>query len=220
MSNTVLVANALKKSYLSGDRTLDVLRGVDLTVYEGQTLSIRGESGSGKSTLLHLLAGLDSQDAGTISWGTHTDPSLLRKSGYLGMVFQAFYLIPELTARENVLMAKRIQGSLDKAAFLRADMLLSKVGLTERSHHLPSQLSGGECQRVAVARSLMNFPKLIVADEPTGNLDEQTGDAVITLLLDLCRDMKTSLILVTHNPNHASRTERKLILKQGILTEI
>jgi len=99
-------------------------------------------------------------------------------------------------------------------------MLLSKVGLTERSHHLPSQLSGGECQRVAVARSLMNFPKLIVADEPTGNLDEQTGDAVITLLLDLCRDMKTSLILVTHNPNHASRTERKLILKQGILTEI
>jgi len=219
VSNPVLFAQALVKSYQSGDRRLEVLRGVNLQVLPGETVSIRGESGSGKSTLLHLLAGLDSPENGSIVWGKEINPDAVRSTGYLGMVFQAFYLIPELNARDNVLMAKRIQGGLDQAAYARADELLNKVGLSERANHLPSQLSGGECQRVAVARSLMNFPQVIVADEPTGNLDEQTGDSVISLLIDLCADMKTSLVLVTHNPSHAMRTQRQLILKHGVLLE-
>jgi ABC-type dipeptide/oligopeptide/nickel transport system ATPase component len=220
MNNTVLSALGLVKGYQSGDRRLEILRGLNLSVFPGETVSIRGESGSGKSTLLHLLAGLDSPESGTIVWGDESKSDSVRRSGYLGMVFQAFYLIPELTARENILMAKRIQGGLNATAYARADELLNKVGLSERSHHFPSQLSGGECQRVAVARALMNSPRVIVADEPTGNLDEQTGDGVIQLLLDLCSDMKTSLVLVTHNPIHAARTHTRLLLKQGVLEDI
>jgi predicted ABC-type transport system involved in lysophospholipase L1 biosynthesis ATPase subunit len=215
MSEAILTARGLRKSYLSGDRRLEVLTGVDLDVARGESVSIRGESGSGKSTLLQLLAGLDAPDAGTLAWAGTTDTGTARRGTFLGIVFQSFYLIPELNARENVLMAQRILGRIDAVARARADMLLAKVGLTERALHLPSQLSGGERQRVAVARALMNSPQLILADEPTGNLDERTGEAVIELLLGLCAETQTALVLVTHNAAHAQKTHRQLFLHGG-----
>jgi putative ABC transport system ATP-binding protein/lipoprotein-releasing system ATP-binding protein len=133
------------------------------------------------------------------------------------MVFQSYYLIPELNARDNVLMARRILGRPDRAAYVRADGLIARVGLAQRAGHLPSQLSGGECQRVAVARALMNSPRLILADEPTGNLDEQTADSVMDLLLSLCSETGTALVLVTHNAGYAARTQRQLFLHLGVL---
>jgi len=215
MSDPILTARGLRKTFLSGDRRLEVLTGVDLDVSSGESVSIRGESGSGKSTLLQLLAGLDAPDAGTLAWAGMLDTGTKRRATFLGIVFQSFYLIPELNARENVLMARRIFGGIDAEARARADELLAKVGLAERMIHLPAQLSGGERQRVAVARALINSPRLILADEPTGNLDERTGDAVIELLLGLCEETKTSLVLVTHNAAHAQKTHRQLVLRGG-----
>ena len=211
----ILSAHDVRKSFLSGDRQIEVLRGVDLAVSAGESVSICGESGSGKSTLLNLLAGLDKPDAGEIRWAGSPDTGADRRATYLGMVFQSFYLIPELDARANVLMARRICGRPDAEARARADELLGRVGLAERRHHLPSQLSGGERQRVAVARALMNRPQLILADEPTGNLDEHTGETVINLLLQLCSETQTTLVLVTHNAAHAARCARSLRLHEG-----
>ena len=211
----ILSAHDVRKSFLSGDRQIEVLRGVDLAVSAGESVSICGESGSGKSTLLNLLAGLDKPDAGEIRWAGSPDTGADRRATYLGMVFQSFYLIPELDARANVLMARRICGRPDAEARARADELLARVGLAERRHHLPGQLSGGERQRVAVARALMNRPQLILADEPTGNLDEHTGETVINLLLQLCSETQTTLVLVTHNAAHAARCTRSLRLHDG-----
>lgn len=214
MSDTILSARGLTKSFMSGDRRIEVLRGVDLDVTAGESVSIRGESGSGKSTLLNLIAGLDAPDSGTLSWAgapVHAD----RRAAFLGMVFQSFYLIPELDALANVLMASRIVKPPGPAEKARAKDLLNRVGLAERASHLPAHLSGGERQRVAVARALMNSPKLLLADEPTGNLDEHTADAVIELLLGLCRETGTALVLVTHNADHARKTGRHLFLREG-----
>jgi len=215
-TDAVLQAAGLTKSYRSGEKQIEVLNGVELTVAAGESVSIRGESGSGKSTLLNLLAGLDHPDAGTIRWGREAAAPALR-AHYLGMVFQAFYLIPELNARDNVLMAARIAGRLNGDARRETDEMLQRVGLGERGHHLPGQLSGGERQRVAVARALLNRPRLLLADEPTGNLDEHTGDAVIELLLSLVRETGTALVLVTHNPVHAAKTDRRQRLHEGRL---
>jgi putative ABC transport system ATP-binding protein/lipoprotein-releasing system ATP-binding protein len=212
-----LSARALRKSYPSGDGRLEVLRGVDLDIAAGESVSIRGESGSGKSTLLNLLAGLDSPDTGSVSWAGSTDTGAGRRAAFLGMVFQSFYLVPELDALANVHLARRILGRLDPAARTRARDLLARVGLAERAHHLPAHLSGGERQRVALARALMNSPRLILADEPTGNLDEQTGGGVIELLLSLCVSADAALVLVTHNAAHAARTRRSLLLTSGTL---
>ena len=217
MNEPVLRARGLRKSYTSGDRRIEVLRGVDLDVAAGESVSIRGESGSGKSTLLHLLSGLDAPEAGALDWAGSPDTGAARRAAYLGMVFQAFYLIPEIDARANVLMARRVRGRLDAAARTRADALLRDVGLAERGHHLPAHLSGGERQRAAVARALMNAPRLLLADEPTGNLDEGSGDAVIELLLGLCRATGTALVLVTHNAAYAAKTQRQLFLHNGVL---
>ncbi len=216
VSDSILSARALAKSYLSGDRSIPVLRDVTLKVAAGESVSIRGESGSGKSTLLNLLSGLDTPDSGTIEWGGAA-PAPERRAAFLGMVFQSFYLIPELNAEANVLMAARmirVPGAVERA---RAKDLLARVGLAERATHLPTQLSGGERQRVAVARALMNSPKLLLADEPTGNLDEHTGNAVVELLLELCRETSTSLVLVTHNVAHAAKTKRALFLRDGVV---
>jgi lipoprotein-releasing system ATP-binding protein len=210
----VLRASGLKKSYPSGDRRIEVLGGVDLAVAAGESVSIRGESGSGKSTLLNLLAGLDAPDEGLVEW-EGAKAAADRRARYLGMVFQSFYLIPELDALDNVLMAARMLGPPCSAGRQRAAELLARVGLAERATHLPSQLSGGERQRVAVARALMNAPRLILADEPTGNLDERTGDAVVDLLLGLCRETGTALVLVTHNAAHAAKAGRSLFLHEG-----
>ncbi len=217
MSEPVLSARGLRKSFASGDATLEVLRGVDLDVAAGESVSIRGESGSGKSTLLNLLAGLDAPDSGTVLWDGSADTGAGRRASYLGMVFQSFYLVPELDACANVLLARRIQGRIDAAARKRARDLLADVGLGDRAHHLPAHLSGGERQRVALARALMNNPRLIVADEPTGNLDERTGDGVVDLLLGLCGSANTAVILVTHNAAYAAKTRRSLLLAAGTL---
>src|SRR3954470_23096051 len=213
---SVLRARDLSKTYLSGTQRLQVLRGGTLDVVAGESVSIRGESGSGKSTLLNLLSGLDTPDSGTIHWGDAA-PAPDRRAQFLGMVFQSFYLIPELNAEQNVLMASRILQRPGAAERARAKEMLARVGLAERATHLPAQLSGGERQRVAVARALINAPKLLLADEPTGNLDEHTGDAVIELLLALCRETGTALVLVTHNAAHAAKTNRSLFLREGVL---
>lgn len=215
MAEPILTARGLTKSFQSGDRRIQVLRGVDVDVNASESVSIRGESGSGKSTLLSLLAGLDAPDAGTVEWAdAPANPD--RRAAFLGIVFQSFYLIPELDTLQNVLMASRILRVPGVAERARAAELLARVGLAERAAHLPSQLSGGERQRVAVARAMMNSPRLILADEPTGNLDEKTGDGVIDLLLGLCADTGTALVLVTHNVTHAAKTQRALFLRDGV----
>ena len=221
MSDAVLRASGLRKSYPSGDRTLAVLQGVEFNLTAGETVSVRGESGSGKSTLLNILAGLDRPDAGELFWGGEAAHKLslgeltARRGRFLGMVFQSYYLIPELDAAANVLMSARMLGGVGEVERDRATALLKRVGLAERGHHLPAHLSGGERQRVAVARALMNRPAVILADEPTGNLDERTGDEVISLLLEVCAEERAALVLVTHNPAHAKKTSRQLLLHGG-----
>jgi predicted ABC-type transport system involved in lysophospholipase L1 biosynthesis ATPase subunit len=216
MNLPILSAKGLTKTFLSGDRRIEVLRGVDLDVGAGESVAVRGESGSGKSTLLNLLAGLDAPDAGTLAWAG-APAAAERRASFLGMVFQAFYLIPELDARQNVLMAARMVKPPGPAEKARAGELLARVGLAERATHLPAHLSGGERQRVAVARAMMNSPRLLLADEPTGNLDERTGEAVIELLVGLCAETKTALVLVTHNAAHAKKCGRVLTLHEGVL---
>ncbi len=220
-SAPILRAEGLQKNYRSGDATLEVLRGVELAVAPGESVSIRGESGSGKSTLLNLLSGLDRPDAGELWWGREATAQLslgeltARRGRFLGMVFQAYYLIPEIDALANVLMGARMLGRPGKAERERARALLDRVGLSERVSHTPAHLSGGERQRVAVARALMNRPAVVLADEPTGNLDERTGEEVINLLLEVCAEEKTALVLVTHNAAHARRAHRELLLRKG-----
>ncbi len=217
MSELVLSARDLKKTYQSADNRLEVLRGINLDVAAGESVSIRGESGSGKSTLLNLLSGLDQPDSGTVLWDGTADTGAARRSAFLGMIFQSYYLVPELNAWENILLAGRIRGRSTKDAGAAATALLARVGLSARAKHLPSQLSGGERQRVAVARALINAPRLVLADEPTGNLDERIGTAVIELICGLCAETKTALVLVTHNPAHAERASRHLTMTAGAL---
>jgi len=219
MPDALVTARALRKTYLSGDRRIEVLNGVDLAITPGESVSIRGESGSGKSTLLQLLAGLDGADSGEILWRGEKTLAAARRARLVGMVFQAFYLVPELDALANVLLARRIIGRLDAAAHARAKELLRRVGLAERAHHLPSQLSGGERQRVAVARALMNQPPLILADEPTGNLDTANGEEVMQLLTQLNTE-GTTIVMVTHSHSHAQYAHRVVNLLDGaIVTE-
>lgn len=217
MSNRppILQARGLHKSYASGARRLQVLRGVELTVLSGESVSIRGESGSGKSTLLNLLSGLDAPDAGELQWEGEATLSAARRGRLIGLVFQSFYLVPELDALDNVLLAARLQGPIGAAERARASDLLGRVGLADRTGHIPGKLSGGERQRVAIARALMNKPPLILADEPTGNLDEGSGEAIIDLLLALCAESGCALVLVTHNAAHANRCDRRLFLREG-----
>ena len=225
MPDPVLTADDLRKAYRSGDRVIEVLRGAAFAIGHGESVGVRGESGSGKTTLLNLLAGLDAPDGGRIRWaGTALagkGPNALAglRARFDGMVFQAYYLIPELDALGNVLMARRILGRAGAPERARAGELLARVGLAARARHLPSQLSGGERQRVAIARALMNAPQVILADEPTGNLDEHTGETVIDALLGACAGQGAALVLVTHNPDHAARCARRLLLHEGVLKD-
>ena len=215
MSDAILQSTGLHKSYLSGERRIEVLRGVDFAIAAGESVSIRGESGSGKSTLLNLLSGLDAPDAGELRWQGSTSLAPQARGRLIGLVFQSFYLIPEIDALDNVLFAARLLGKVGAAERERARDLLGRVGLMKRADHVPAKLSGGERQRVAIARALMNRPKLILADEPTGNLDEGSGEAVIDLLLALCTEEGCALVLVTHNAAHAARCGRRLFLREG-----
>ena len=222
-NNILLEARGLGKSFPGADQAISVLDGVDFALRAGESVSIRGESGSGKSTLLNLLSGLERADAGQLLWqGSEVTRYSLSKLAasrtlFMGFVFQAYYLAPELNALENVLLSARIAGRVDRAVRERAEALLVRVGLKERIRHSSTKLSGGERQRVEVARALINDPPLVLADEPTGNLDESTGMAVMDLLLEITDESAKSLVLVTHNPDFAARTERQLTLHLGKL---
>ena len=211
------------KSVPSGTGTLTILHPLDLTIPHGAVAAITGPSGSGKSTLLGLVAGLDAPTAGSIlidgvNITTLGEDALARLRGTrIGFVFQFFHLLPSLTAYENVLVPMEIAGARDAAA--RATALLAEVGLTDRSHHYPSQLSGGEQQRIAIARALANDPPLLLADEPTGNLDTTTGHTIIELLLNINRSRKTTLVLVTHDPELAARADMGIALRDGRVVE-
>jgi putative ABC transport system ATP-binding protein len=209
----------VSKTVPSGTGTLTILHPLDLVVARRQVVAITGPSGSGKSTLLGLIAGLDSPSTGHISIdGTDItaldEDSLARLRGRrIGFVFQFFHLLPSLTALENVLVPMEIARVKDARA--RATALLAEVGLSERGHHYPSQLSGGEQQRVAIARALSNDPPLLLADEPTGNLDSATGAQVIELLLNVNRQRGTTLVLVTHDPELAAVADVAIALRDG-----
>ncbi|MFA5257020.1 MAG: ABC transporter ATP-binding protein [Opitutales bacterium] len=217
----VLRAEGLAKSFISGTGSIPVLRDVSLSVRSGRSLSIRGESGCGKTTLLNLLSRIETPDAGRLWWQERAvekvrASSLARARGRLiGMVFQSYYLVPELDALGNVLLAARVAGlKADKA---RAADLLEKVGLKERMRSSPLTLSGGERQRVSVARALMNHPKVMLADEPTGNLDEHSGGVVMEMLTAICAQEGASLVLVTHNRAFAALTDEQFLLAEGVL---
>ena len=192
-------------------------------VMPNEILGIVGESGSGKSTLLNVLSGLEIADCGNLEWqgqkvSNHSLSSLARlRQQFIGFVFQSYYLAPELNALQNVLLGARIAGQLNQSVRARAIELLERVGMDHRLQYNVTKLSGGERQRVAVARALINDPPLILADEPTGNLDEATGAVVMDLLLEMVEEDKKSLILVTHNPEFAARTQQQLILRRGLL---
>ncbi|QYY34966.1 ABC transporter ATP-binding protein [Ruficoccus sp. ZRK36] len=225
-SEPVLQTVGLTKVFTGPDSRIEVLSGVDLSVHAGESVSIRGESGAGKTTLLYILSTLELPDAGAIHWSGENvlkksaDWRALRRTTFMGLVFQSYYLIPEMNALENVLMAARLAGKLDAAKRERARDLLAQVGLSERLRHMPGQLSGGERQRVALARALLNKPALVLADEPTGNLDEHTGAEVMDIFMKMCAEEQVALCLVTHNPEFASRTQRRLFMRGGVLEEL
>jgi len=209
----------VSKTVPSGAGFLTILHPLDLTIEGGRVVAITGPSGSGKSTLLGLLAGLDSPSTGSVVLDgvditALDEDSLARLRGRrIGFVFQFFHLLPSLTALENVLVPMEIAGAPNAAA--RAKELLGEVGLLERGHHYPSQLSGGEQQRIAIARALANNPPILLADEPTGNLDSTTGHQIIQLLLEVNRTRKTTLVLVTHDPELAAVADVSIALRDG-----
>ena len=217
---THLTGRDLHRSFEIGARRIEVLRGVSITVEQGEAVFLCGASGAGKSTLLYTLAGLERPEQGTVDFeGTniYAQPeaalSRLRNRAF-GFVFQAYHLLPELTALENVMLPAMIGGATKRE---QAEASLSRVGLGERLHHLPSELSGGEQQRVAIARSLINNPRILFADEPTGNLDSSTGGAIVDLLLKLVREEKKTLVVVTHDSQLATRGDRRLEMRDGLI---
>src|SRR2546423_3214264 len=203
-----------------GSRRIEVLRGISIDVAHGEIIFICGASGAGKTTLLYTLAGLERPESGTVEfegrnlYNGRSGPQARFRNKKMGFVFQGYFLLPELTALENVSLPGMIGRS---AAEKAAEESLAAVGLRDRMHHLPPELSGGEQQRVAIARALVNDPDIIFADEPTGNLDSKTGDAIIDLLLNLARERNKTLLVVTHDPRLASRGDRKLDIKDGVL---
>lgn len=221
MSEALIAARGLCRTYRMGKRKLEVLRGVDLTVQRGDFLALRGASGAGKSTLLHLLGGLDRPDAGEIVFAgqnlaTSSAARLAAlRNGKVGFVFQAYHLLPELNALENVCLPARISRMAAGKARQRGTELLERVGLGGRLEHRSYELSGGEQQRVAIARALMNAPELILADEPTGNLDSHTGEEIVNLLCALREEQKTTLVIATHDARVASRAPKVLELVDG-----
>jgi lipoprotein-releasing system ATP-binding protein len=217
----MLRARGVKKSYRLGKRSINVLQGIDLDVQRGEFLAIQGASGAGKSTLLHLLGGLDTPDEGDI-WFDQQNLSELSadllarfRNRKVGFIFQAYHVLPELDALENVCLPSRMARMNAAEAEARARGLLNRVGLGQRMDHKPYELSGGEQQRVAVARALMNEPELLLADEPTGNLDSHTGQEIIDLLCAIRDERQTTLVIATHDTRVASRAPRVLELLDG-----
>ena len=219
----VLVASGVRKAYQQGADRIEVLRGVDLRIVAGELVALVGRSGSGKSTLLHVLAGLEDVDAGEVhiagqplqSVGGEARARL--RNAYLGFVYQMHHLLAEFTALENVAMPLRIAGTGHRQAEAAAGEMLDAVGLSARARHRPSELSGGERQRVAVARALVAQPKVVLADEPTGNLDRQSADRVMARITDLCRTRGVGFLIATHDSNIAQSVDRVVTLAGGVL---
>ena len=217
--DTILNIRNLSKTYSSAGRTLTVLDNINLSVEAGSTVAVIGPSGSGKTTLLGLSAGLDRSTTGTVELNNITldklseDERAKVRNRYVGFIFQNFQLLPTLTALENVMVPMELRA--EKNIKNRSKELLDKVGLGDRLHHYPAQLSGGEQQRVSLARAFSNSPKILFADEPTGNLDSETSEKVIKLLFDLNTEAGTTLIIVTHNTELAAGTRRIIRLKGG-----
>ncbi len=223
MSDLILKAQDLKKSYDLGRRIINVLHGVSLEIGQGEFLSLQGASGTGKSTLLHLLGGLDEPTSGLVFSNGHllsnmTSSRLAKwRNTEVGFVFQSYHLLPEFDALENVLIPARIAHVKYLRSLPRAKMLLERVGLGDRMHHLPAELSGGEQQRVALARALINNPKILLADEPTGNLDSKTGNDVLNLLCDLQAEAELTMIIATHDQKVAERARNTVRLVDGLI---
>ena len=211
----------LTKTYASGDGLLTVLQDISFSVEPGSTLSIVGPSGSGKTTLLGLCAGLDRATSGSVELNNYALDNLTEddrakiRNKYVGFIFQNFQLLPTLTALENVMVPLELSGGKDVGK--KSKNLLDKVGLSDRMHHYPAQLSGGEQQRVSLARAFVNEPRILFADEPTGNLDEETSEKVIRLLFELNQEAGTTLVIVTHNLELAAATRRIIRLRGGLI---
>jgi lipoprotein-releasing system ATP-binding protein len=224
-ADAIIDVREVHKRYEMGPRSLEVLRGVSLKIDRGGFLALRGASGAGKSTLLHLLGGLDSPNSGEIWFGGQNLAALSNgslaqlRNLKVGFIFQAYHLLPELDALENVCLPARMARTPADAAEARGRELLARVGLKERVEHRPAELSGGEQQRVAIARALINSPELILADEPTGNLDSRTGDEIIDLLCDLRAEHQTTLIIATHDARVAQRAPKCVQLVDGQIQE-
>ena len=220
-AETIIRVVDLHKSYYDGEAELPVLQGINLEIYLSELLAIIGASGVGKSTLLHLIGTLDRPTAGSVLYDEHDiftlpDTELARfRNKEIGFVFQFHHLLPEFTALENVAMGALITTSNDKQVYEEAEALLDYVGLSERLSHFPSQLSGGERQRVAIARSLINKPKVVLADEPTGNLDRRSSEAVLELLWDLNSKSGQTFVIVTHNQELTQQVDRVVQLVDG-----
>lgn len=220
----LLKVTNLHKTFQDSSAPIHVLKGTSLQMNSGQNIAITGQSGSGKSTFLNIICSLESFTEGSIQWnGTEikhlNEKALARLRGeFFGFIFQSYYLISELNAFENVLIAARLLGRVDRNARERAQHLLATVGLKDRLKHNVQKLSGGERQRVAIARALMNQPDVILADEPTGNLDESTAEEVMQLIFEVCKINGSSLLLVTHNPAFAKLTNQQYLLHDGVLT--
>ncbi|WP_423148460.1 ABC transporter ATP-binding protein [Rubrolithibacter danxiaensis] len=221
MVQSILNIQNLNKTYQSAGRTLTVLNDINFTIEPGSAVSIVGPSGSGKTTLLGLCAGLDRSTSGTVELNSIRIDSLSEderaqvRNQYVGFIFQNFQLLPTLTALENVMVPLELRG--EKNIRQRSLDLLDKVGLADRGHHYPAQLSGGEQQRVSLARAFSNNPRILFADEPTGNLDAETSEKVVKLIFDLNREAGTTLVLVTHDMDLASKTQRIIRIKGGKL---
>jgi len=217
----ILELRQVNKIYKSAGNELQVLKGIDFSVARGDTVAIIGPSGSGKTTLLGICAGLDKASTGTVLLngialgGLSEDQRAAVRNNYVGFIFQNFQLMPTLTALENVMVPLELRGQ--KGARKTALELLEKVGLAERAAHYPVQLSGGEQQRVALARAFSNQPAILFADEPTGNLDEETGEKIEEMLFALNREAGTTLIIVTHDPELAAKTSRIISMKGGLI---
>jgi putative ABC transport system ATP-binding protein len=221
VDSAVLVAAGVTKTYGTGTARVEALRGIDLTLSRGEFVAIMGPSGSGKSSLLHLLAGLDRPSTGSIRLGgvdmavLDEDERALLRRRQIGLMFQSFQLLDTLTAEENVALPLAIAGCSADDASRRAAQMLGSVGLAHRRQHRPHELSGGEQQRVAIARALVIEPLLLLADEPTGNLDSVQGDKIMTLLRQLVEERRQTLLMVTHDAEHAARADRIVHLRDG-----
>lgn len=222
----LLRANSLCKSYRSGDSRLEVIRDLSISLEPGVMLGVTGESGSGKSTFLHLVGGMDPPDSGEIRvdgqdiWGMPPDRLAEFRNRTIGFIFQFHHLLPEFSALENVMFPLLLRRVPFPEAEARARELLDEVGLTRRTHHQPGELSGGEQQRVAVARALVGRPRLLLADEPTGNLDSRTSRSVHDLLMEVHRTHGLTSIIVTHNPELAGLCERRARMEEGRLVQL